>query len=157
MRDNELGYVEVQGPMVSAGYIGEPSHLPSEWFRTGDFGRIDGDGRLTVIGRSDDIIISGGENIHPIEVEQVLLGYPGVEQAVVVGLPDSEWGEIVAGAVVISEKPNIRDLEMHLRLHLAGFKVPRRWRFVDELPRNALGKVERPQVVEWFAETDQSR
>jgi len=157
LRDNELGHVEVRGPMVSAGYIGEPSHLPSKWFRTGDFGRIDGNGRLTVIGRSDDIIISGGENIHPIEVEQVLLGYPGVEQAVVVGLPDPEWGEIVAGAVVTTTQVNVRDLEMHLRQHLAGFKVPRRWRFVDELPRNALGKVERPRVVEWFAETDQPR
>ena len=126
--------------MVSAGYVGEPAHLPSHWFHTGDFGRIDADGRLTVIGRTDDIIISGGENIHPVEVEQILLDHPDVDDAVVVGLPDPEWGEIVGGSGREFRAPKIRDLEAHVRLHLAGFKVPRRWRFVDELPRNALGQ-----------------
>ncbi|HSR45681.1 MAG TPA: AMP-binding protein [Acidimicrobiia bacterium] len=152
LRANELGSIEVHGPMVSAGYLGEPAHLPSHWFHTGDFGRIDADGRLTVIGRTDDIIISGGENIHPVEVEQILLDHPDVDDVVVVGLPDPEWGEIVAGAVVGSAGPKVRDLEAHVRLHLAGFKVPRRWRFVDELPRNSLGKVARSEVVEWFTD-----
>jgi O-succinylbenzoic acid--CoA ligase len=156
LRPNEFGHIEVHGPMVSAGYVSEPTHLPSEWLRTGDFGRLDDDGRLTVIGRSDDIIISGGENIHPIEVEEILLAHPEVEDVVVVGLPDPEWGEIVASAVVGTGELTDRDLEAHLRDHLAGFKVPRRWQFVEELPRNALKKISRAEVIDWFIRETQA-
>ncbi len=150
LRPGELGHIEVHGPMVSSGYVGEPAHLPSEWLRTGDFGRIDDHGRLTVIGRSDDIIISGGENIHPVEVEEVLLGHPEVDEVAVVGVPDPEWGEIVAAAVVGTVRAGVKELEAYVRLHLAGFKVPRHWRLVDELPRNVIGKVARLEVVEMF-------
>jgi O-succinylbenzoic acid--CoA ligase len=156
LRADELGHIAVRGPMVSAGYVGEPAHLPSAWLRTGDFGRIDDEGRLTVVGRSDDLIISGGENIHPVEVEQVLLNYPELHEVVVVGLPDPEWGEIVAAAVVGVDRAAVRGLEAHVRQHLAGYKVPRRWQFVEELPRNAIGKVARPEVVEWFVEERQT-
>lgn len=152
MKPNELGHVEVHGPMVSAGYLGEPAHLPSEWFRTGDFGRLDTDGRLTVIGRSDDIIISGGENIHPVEVEDVLLSHPDVVEVAVVGIPDAEWGDLVGAAIVGTETVTVRSLDAHVREHLAGFKVPRFWNLVEELPHNALGKVARRQVVDRFVE-----
>jgi O-succinylbenzoic acid--CoA ligase len=150
LRNEELGNIEVRGPMVSAGYISEPAHLPSHWLRTGDFGRIDERGRLRVLGRTDDIIISGGENIHPLEVEEVLLAEDGVYEAVVVGMPDPEWGEIVVAAVVGEAGLTDRYLESHIREHLAGYKVPRHWKFVDELPRNILGKVARPEVLAMF-------
>ncbi len=152
LRPGELGHIEVHGPMVSSGYVGEPVHLPSEWLRTGDFGRIDEHGRLTVIGRSDDIIISGGENIHPAEVEEVLLGHPEVDEVTVVGLPDPEWGEIVVAAIVGTVRAGPKELESYVRDHLAGYKVPRRWLIVDDLPRNVIGKVARLEVVELFQE-----
>ena len=154
LRPNELGHIEVHGPMVSGGYVGELAHLPSEWLRTGDFGRLDEDGRLTVLGRSDDIIISGGENIHPVEVEDVLLTHPDVDEVAVVGLPDSEWGEIVASAIVATGETDVRALEAFVREHLAGFKVPRRWRFVETLPRNGIGKLLRQEIVASFDQED---
>jgi acyl-CoA synthetase (AMP-forming)/AMP-acid ligase II len=143
--------------MVSGWYVGEPAHLPSEWLRTGDFGKLDEEGRLTVIGRSDDIIISGGENIHPVEVEGVLLTHPAVDEVAVVGLPDPEWGEIVVAAVVATGDTNVRDLEAFVREHLAGYKVPRRWRFVETLPRNAIGKLSRQEIVDSFDREDPGR
>lgn len=157
LRGGDLGHIEVRGPMVSAGYVGEPAHLPSAWLRTGDFGWINDEGRLTILGRSDDLIISGGENIHPVEVEHILLDHPDVREAVVVGLPDPQWGEIVVAAVVADpEQVSARNLEELVRRHLAGYKVPRKWHFVDELPHNALGKVARSEVVRAFAEERQS-
>ena len=102
------------------------------------------------------MIISGGENIHPFEVEEILLAHPEVEDVVVVGLPDPEWGEIVASAVVGTGELTDRDLEAHLRDHLAGFKVPRRWQFVEELPRNALSKISRTEVIDWFIRETQA-
>ena len=120
------------------------------WLRTGDMGRLDGERYLFLSGRRGDKIIRGGENIYPIEVEQVLEHYPGIREAAVVGVPDRRWGEIVRAVVVLADpgqQPDFDDLRAHVRTHLAGFKVPAEWVVADALPRNAAGKVVRHHLL----------
>jgi acyl-CoA synthetase (AMP-forming)/AMP-acid ligase II len=114
------------------------------WLRTGDIGRIDPEGYLYLAGRKGDKIIRGGENVYPLEVEHVLAEHPGVLEAVVVGVPDRRWGEIVKAYIVPAEParpPDTEELRAGARTQLAGFKVPTMWEFVAELPRSASGKV----------------
>jgi acyl-CoA synthetase (AMP-forming)/AMP-acid ligase II len=114
------------------------------WLRTGDVGRIDGDGYLYLAGRKGEKIIRGGENVYPLEVELVLADHPGVREAVVIGIPDRRWGEIVKAFVVPADTahpPDAEALRDHARAQLAGFKVPTMWEFVADLPRNPSGKV----------------
>jgi acyl-CoA synthetase (AMP-forming)/AMP-acid ligase II len=114
------------------------------WLRTGDLGRLDDDGYLYLVGRRGDRIIRGGENLHPLEVEQVLELHPGVREAAVVGVPDRRWGEVVRAVVVPADParpPDPDELRAHTRALVAGFKVPAQWSFVDALPRNAGGKL----------------
>ena len=119
------------------------------WRRTGDFGRIDDEGFITLHGRTNDRIIRGGENIYPVEVEQALIGHPGVREVAVVGIPDRRWGEIVKAVVVVEDvdaPPPIAELQQHVRDRLAHFKVPAVVDFAVELPRNASGKVVRHKL-----------
>lgn len=119
------------------------------WRRTGDFGRIDADGYITLHGRTNDRIIRGGENIYPFEVEQALLRHPGVREVAVVGIPDRRWGEIVKAVIVAEdaeEPPPIAELQQYVRDRIAHFKVPAVVEFAAELPRNASGKVMRRQL-----------
>lgn len=139
------GEIVVAGPAVSPGYLGEP---PREGpHRTGDLGRFDASGRLVVLGRKDDVIISGGENVHPAAVESVLEFHPVVRRAVVVGVPDDEWGELVTAVLVVAEEVGPIELGRWARERLARQGVPRRWVFVDELPMLAAGKVDREAVA----------
>ena len=139
--------VRIAGPMVSPGYWGEPDR--EEWLETSDLGFFDDDGRLHVVGRSDDVIVSGGENIHPAEVEAALQALPGVSAAAVFGVPDELWGERVEAAVVVGEATmTVESIEAALRQHLADFKIPKRWHVVDELPLGPIGKVERARLIE---------
>jgi acyl-CoA synthetase (AMP-forming)/AMP-acid ligase II len=140
------GRIQVRGPMVSPGYVGEPDRGPGEWFDTGDLGSWDPQQGLRVLGRADDLVISGGENVMPQEVEAVLLSHPDVRQAAVAGLPDPEWGEVVAAAVVVADGTSLEDLERFLRERLAGYKVPRRWLQLPALPQVGLGKIDRQAV-----------
>ena len=141
----EVGEIQVRGPSVSPGYIADgDAVIPTgEWLRTGDLGRLDGAGCLTVIGRADDLIISGGENVHPREVEQALESHPGVAEACAFGLPDPRWGEVVAACV--RPRPGYGldgdTLSRHARQRLAGFKLPRRIEVVAEFPRSPAGKI----------------
>jgi acyl-CoA synthetase (AMP-forming)/AMP-acid ligase II len=127
--------------------------LPGEdgWLHTGDLGRIDDDGYLYLVGRRGDKIIRGGENIYPLEVENVLTEHPRIAEAAVVGLPDELYGERVAAFVVASDSPvaspSTEELRSFARASLAGFKVPSEWHFVRELPRNSNGKIMRRQLV----------
>lgn len=117
---------------------------------TGDLGRLDDDGYLFLAGRRGDKIIRGGENVYPVEVEQVLERHPGIREAAVVGVPDRRLGECVKAVVVASDPadpPAAEELRGHVRDQLAGFKVPTEWEFVDELPRNAAGKLLRRRLV----------
>ncbi len=121
------------------------------WLHSGDLGRVAPDGYLYLSGRRSDMIIRGGENVHPVEVETVLSAHPGVADAAVVGVPDARLGQTVAAFVVPADAatpPDPEALRSFVRAELSGFKVPAHWHFVDELPRNATGKVLRHRLRE---------
>lgn len=140
------GEIQVQGPTVMRGYLGFPEL--TGWLSTGDIGYLDGEGDLFVMQRRTDLIVTGGENVYPAEVESVLRAHPAVRDVCVVGLPDEVWGQRVAALVVPREKIDAEAIEAFLRTRLAGYKLPRRIVFADELPCTASGKVCRPDVIE---------
>ncbi len=153
----QVGEIWVRGPGVFRGYWRAPAATrralhPEGWLRTGDAGYVDLDGDLWVLARRDDLIVTGGENVAPHEVEAVLRQHPAVADAAVVGVPDPEWGQQVAAAVVLRPQRSVSPaaLQAFCRQYLAGYKVPRRWRFVAQLPRTASGKVRRAAVRAWF-------
>jgi 2-furoate---CoA ligase len=112
------------------------------WYFTGDIGRLDADGDLWVVGRVDDMIISGGENIHPLEVEDVVGTHPAVREVAVIGAPDDRWGQRVVAVVVAMDEVTAEELDVHcLSSPLARFKRPREYRFVDALPKSSAGKI----------------
>ena len=139
----EVGEIVCRGDVVMGGYWRNPSAtaetLRDGWLRTGDMGSFDARGYLTLHDRSKDVVISGGSNIYPREVEEVLLEHPDVSEACVVGAPDEEWGEIVVAFIVGAADPD--DLDAHLLTRIARFKRPKRYLVVDELPKNSYGKV----------------
>ena len=143
----ELGEVLVRGPTVMAGYLNNPEAtmqtLRNGWLHTGDVGFLDEEGFLTLRDRSKDLIISGGSNIYPREVEEVLLRHPAVAEASVVGAPDAEWGEIVLAFVVARPGAAVtaEELDALCLGHIARFKRPKRYAFLEALPKNATGKV----------------
>jgi long-chain acyl-CoA synthetase len=143
----EPGEVLVRGDTVMAGYWRNPeasaAALREGWLWTGDIGALDKDGFLTLKDRSKDLLISGGSNIYPREVEEVLLTAPGVAEVAVVGAPDPEWGEVVVAFVVpgAGPAPTETALDAHCLAHIARFKRPKRYVFVDALPKNHYGKV----------------
>ena len=146
----EPGEILVAGPVVMKGYFNDPESteraLRDGWLHTGDIGRLDPDGFLYMLDRRDDLIISGGENVYPAEVEAVILAHPAVEFAAVVGLPDEQWGQVVTAAVVVRSGHSLEGLDAHIRERLAGYKVPRRIVPLDELPATANGKIQRHLV-----------
>jgi len=145
--DGEIGEVAVRGEMVMRGYLNDAEAtvrtLSSGWLHTGDLGRLDAQGYLTLVDRSKDLIISGGSNIYPREVEEVLLRHPQVREVAVVGVPDADWGEVAVAVVAAhpGEPPGTKELEALCLQHIARFKRPKRYVFVDQLPKNATGKV----------------
>jgi len=145
------GDILVRGPAVFAGYWERPAatadSFTAGWFRTGDLGTVD-DGYVRILGRSTELIVSGGYNVYPAEVEDVLLGHPSVGEVAVTGTASDEWGEVVT-AWVVAEGGAERDapaLLAYAASRLAPYKRPRLVRFVDVLPRNSMGKVERSQL-----------
>lgn len=140
------GELWVRAPNVAARYWPETPVCDVEgWFHTGDLARVAANGSYTVVGRAKELIISGGENIHPAEVESALAQHPSVAECAAFGVPDAQWGEIVAMAVVLREGAvfDERLLREHLAARIARFKLPRRWVRLDALPKTALGKVRR--------------
>ena len=151
MPPGEMGEIIVRGPTVTPGYVGSAADddiRPDGWLRTGDLGRIDNEGYLYVLDRRDDLIISGGENISPAEVEAVLLLHPDVEDAAVVGVPDEQWGAVPVAFVKRREglTPTEQNVLDFCAVRLAAFKCPRRIEWVDTLPRNAAGKLLRREL-----------
>jgi acyl-CoA synthetase (AMP-forming)/AMP-acid ligase II len=144
---DRVGEICAKGPNFGANH-------PDGWLHTGDLGSLDGEGYLRLAGRVGDMIIRGGENIQPAEVERVLATHPAIRDVCVLGLPDARWGEIVAAVYVrraaIPLSPT--ELAAHARNYLAAFKVPAVWREVAELPRNAAGKVLRHVLAKPLAE-----
>jgi len=137
LRIESDGRIAVKARQVFSGYLGEPDR-EDDWFVTSDLGEIDCDGALKVIGRDDAVIVTGGENVDPTRVELELLAHPGVEDAVVVGIPDEKWGQIVAAAYVGTASE--QELDLALRDRLPSFMVPKRWLAVESIPMSSLGK-----------------
>ncbi|WP_170008015.1 o-succinylbenzoate--CoA ligase [Bacillus fonticola] len=155
VRRGEIGELIVKGPTVTPGYDELPeanatSFLKDGWFRTGDVGYIDEEGYLFVVDRRKDLIISGGENIYPKEIEEVLASFAGIKEAAVCGRADATWGAVPVAFVVweVGEK-NLVALQRHVEQHLAKFKHPVAYHEVDELPRNASQKILRYKLQEW--------
>jgi malonyl-CoA/methylmalonyl-CoA synthetase len=152
--DDGAAEIEVRGPNVFAGYWQRPDateeSFSAGWLHTGDLGVADPDGYLRIVGRAKELIISGGFNVHPREVEEVLRQHPAVEDAAVAGVPDPEWGELVGAGVVLRDEASDDELAAWCAEHLAPYKRPRRWTRADDLPRNALGKLQRHEVRNWF-------
>lgn len=150
----EIGEVTVRGPQVMAGYYRNDAAtartIRAGRLHTGDLGYVDGDGDLFLVQRRSDLIVTGGENVYPAEVEAILRAHPAVAEACVVGVPDAEWGQRVAAAVQVHPGAALAesDLLVFCRERLAGYKVPRQVRFVAELPQTASGKIERRRVAE---------
>jgi malonyl-CoA/methylmalonyl-CoA synthetase len=146
------GEIQLRGPNVFAGYWRQPeatldAFAEDRWFKSGDLGAIDEAGYVRIVGRSKELIISGGYNVYPREVEDVLRAHGGVADVAVIGVPSEEWGERVTAVVVANGSAHPEDLLEFAAARLAPYKRPRSIRFVDELPRNALGKVIRDQLA----------
>jgi len=146
------GEILVRGPNVMQGYWNAPeataTALRGGWYHSGDIGHLDAEGYLHVVARKYDLIISGGENIYPAEIENILLEHPAIVEACVVGCPDERWGEAVVAAVVLKPGASLSaaDVIAILDGRVARFKQPRAVRFMDSLPRTALGKVQREEL-----------
>jgi len=146
----EIGGVQVRGPNIFLGYWQMPEKTAEEftadgWFKTGDVGRLSQDGFLTIVGRSKDLVITGGYNVYPAEIESLLNELPGVAESAVVGVPHPDFGEAVLAVVVPrpGATPEPAALVAALKGRIAGFKVPKQVFVVAELPRNAMGKVQK--------------
>ncbi|MBU3739327.1 MAG: AMP-binding protein, partial [Rhodoferax sp.] len=146
----EVGGIEVAGPNVFSGYWQMPEKTAEEftadgYFRTGDVGRRDADGYVTIVGRSKDLIISGGYNVYPAEIEGFINELPGVAESAVIGVPHPDFGEVGLALVIPrpGAQPDPAQILARLKAGLANFKVPKRCLLVDELPRNAMGKVQK--------------
>ena len=154
----EVGELLLKGPHVCKGYYRNPEATAASldaggWFHTGDLGRMDAEGFITLVDRKKDMIISGGENVYPIEVEQVLFRHPAVLDAAVIGGKDSKWGERVVAIVVAdpaTQAPSAEEIVAWCRERLAHFKCPRDVHFVAELPRNATGKLLKTELRAQF-------
>lgn len=147
----EAGEILVSGPHVTPGYVGRFSDRdarPDGWLHTGDIGKLDEDGFLYVLDRRSDLIVSGGENVYPAEVEQVLVSHPSVREAGVTGMPDDAWGEVPAAFVVLKSPASEEELIKFCSERLARFKVPKAIIFKDGLPRNASNKLLRRELKE---------
>lgn len=145
------GEVRVRGPNVIEHYYQRrdadaEAFTGDRWFRTGDLGSFDEDGYLRLIGRSKELIITGGENVFPREVEEAIATHPDVREVAVVGRPSERWGEEVTAVVVTERAVKVEELRSHAARQLAPYKVPKQIEFVDELPRNAMGKIVRGEL-----------
>src|SRR5690606_35163941 len=150
MAPGEKGEVVVAGPNVMLGYWGRPDAtaavMDDGWFRSGDVAVVDDDGYVAIVDRLKDMIISGGENIYPAEVEDAIYSHPGVAECAVIGVPDDRWGEVGRAIVVRRAGPDGDGLDeaallAHLDGRLARYKLPRSVVFTDALPRSGAGKV----------------
>ena len=154
----EIGHIQVRGDNVFDGYWQMPEKTqeeftPEGFFRTGDMGRFDAEGYLAIIGRNKDLIITGGLNVYPKEIEEAIDALPGVAESAVIGLPHPDFGEAVTAVVVRAKGtggPDAEAIIAELKGRIAGFKVPKAVFFVDDLPRNAMGKVQKNLLRQRF-------
>jgi len=153
--DGEPGEIQVKGDSVFKEYWGKPeatakAFTDEGWFLTGDIA-VNEEGYLRILGRdSIDIIKSGGYKISALEIEEVLRTYPGIKDSGVVGIPNEEWGELVVAALVCDENPNLEELSQWIRERMPSYKTPRKYIFIEDLPRNAMGKVTKNDLKKLF-------
>jgi malonyl-CoA/methylmalonyl-CoA synthetase len=154
----EVGGIEIKGESVFGGYWRLPEKTAQEftadgWFRTGDIGSFDDEGYLCIVGRAKDLIISGGYNVYPKEIELAIDALSRVLESAVVGVPHPDFGEAVVAAVVARDRDTLSEQAIlsALKADLAGYKVPKRVFLVEELPRNAMGKVQKNLLRERYA------
>lgn len=148
----EKGEILIHGPQVTPGYIGRFSDREVQedgWLHTGDIGYLDEEGFLFVVDRRSDLIVSGGENVYPAEIEKVLLAHAAVREAGVCGAADEKWGEVPVAFVVRNKSIEAEELLAFCKEQLAGYKVPKQLKFVDSLPRNASNKLVRRELKAW--------
>ena len=148
MKTGERGEICIRGRNIMKGYLNNPqgnaeAFWENGWFRSGDIGIIDPDGYLFIVDRIKDMVITGGENVYPREVEEILYTWPDVSECAVIGLPDPKWGEKVTAVIVTKsgEAIDSTELKTYLKSHLSPFKVPKEYRTVDELPKSPAGKI----------------
>ncbi len=156
-----VGEICIRAPNVAERYWPDlPLKDEDGWFHTGDLARQAHDGSYWVVGRAKDMLISGGENIYPAEIENLLAAQSGVLECAVVGQPDAKWGEVVAACVVLAPHANPTEMQMQLSQALSGqlarYKLPRQWHFLSELPKTALGKVQKAQLLAQLSTPHQS-
>jgi acyl-CoA synthetase (AMP-forming)/AMP-acid ligase II len=150
-----IGEILVRGASVTPGYFENPEETdaaldPDGWLHTGDGGYLDADGYLFLTDRIKDMIVSGAENVYPAEVEEVLAQHPSVTEVAVFGVPDERWGEIVTAAVITKQDTDADELVAFARERLAGYKLPRQFHYVDEMPKTATGKVSKKDLREQY-------
>lgn len=156
MLTGEIGEVLVKGATVMQGYYNNPeataNTIKEGWLQTGDMGYKDEDDDLYIVQRRSDLIVTGGENVYPAEVENALRQHPAIKEIVVVGVDDAEWGQMVVAAVQLEDgnETTAEDVMRFAREQLAGYKIPRRIRFVDEFPQTGSGKIQRKEVRKVF-------
>jgi acyl-CoA synthetase (AMP-forming)/AMP-acid ligase II len=155
---NTVGEIAVRAERVMQGYDRQEeatkNTIRNGWLHTRDMGWMDDDGYIYLAGRKNDMIIRGGENIAPEEVEQTIYLHPGVAECAVIGVPDEEWGEKVGAIIVLNpgfEDVSVQDIQEHCRTRLASFKKPEIIQFVDELPHNSTGKILKKALRDSFA------
>ncbi len=147
LKQGEIGEICIRGPNIFKGYLNNPEETRrafwGEWFRSGDMGVIDKDGYLFIVDRLKDMVITGGENVYPREVEEILYTCQEVQECAVIGLPDREYGERVTAYIVLRDGCclDAASIKQYLKNHLAGFKVPKEYVAVEELPKSAAGKI----------------
>jgi malonyl-CoA/methylmalonyl-CoA synthetase len=158
--NGQVGHIQVRGPNVMQGYWrleekNKDEFTADRFFRTGDVGCYDDQGYLSIVGRAKDLVISGGYNVYPKEIELLLDELPGVQESAVFGLPHPDFGEAVTAAIVCKPGATLTEDQVvgYVKSRLANFKVPKRVLFVAELPRNAMGKVQKNRLRESFAGT----
>jgi malonyl-CoA/methylmalonyl-CoA synthetase len=158
MGAGDIGALEVKGPNVFAGYWMDEAKTRSEftpdgWFKTGDLGRVDANGYVHIVGRAKDLVISGGYNVYPKEVEAELDALDGVLESAVFGVPHPDFGEGVTAAVVPRSGANLSESEIlsAVQSRLARYKLPKRVLLIEELPRNTMGKVQKNELRKRYA------
>mgnify|MGYP001794938873 CR=1 FL=1 len=151
---SDTGGVRERSNVVLAGYWDQPEAtadaLEGGWFHTGDGGVLDDEGYVTISDRKKDVIITGGENVSSIEVEDCLFSHPAVSEVAVIGVPSEKWGETIKALVVLSGEATEAELIAHCKSRLAGYKAPTSVEFRDEIPRTATGKIQKFKPREQF-------
>ncbi|MBE0642836.1 MAG: o-succinylbenzoate--CoA ligase [Bacteroidetes bacterium] len=161
LTSGNTGEICIRGTMVATGYLRNvpltAERFANGWFHSGDVGMIDDANCLHVIGRRDDMIVTGGENVYPTEIEDILVRHPAVHETAVTGVEDADWGQKIAAAIVCHADLTVAELEDWCRREMAGYKIPRVWLRVEVLPRTASGKLIRGEVRRMFIDSLPSR